>query len=326
MSHSFSRRRLLHGAVKSGAAAGVAMMLPRAAWAADAAPQAPLPVTCRDAMLAHIGETNCWTAMTRVGVDGVEALIDDELALPGLFHPDKKYTVATAEGRRALKDDMQTAGKQITAFCMFTRYEERPDFEVEWGRKVAEAADAMAIPAARIDVVPRKLERPAFLQHATAVLRRLIAATEGSSLRFGIENHGNTTNDPQFLDALFDAVGSARLGLTLDTGNFYWFGHPLSKLYEIYEHFAPRVVHTHCKSIGYPADEREKQRTMGWRYGDFHGPITTGDIDFARVVAILKKAGYRHDLCLENESLRKLPPAEAAEVVAQEASLLKKLR
>ena len=112
-----------------------------------------------------------------------------------------------------------------------------------------------------------------------------MAATADTGVRFGIENHGNTTNDPEFLAALFDGVGSKRLGLTLDTGNFYWFGHPLSKLYGLYEQFAPRAFHTHCKSIRYPEDDRERQRPMGWKYGEYNGPIYDGDIDFGRVVA-----------------------------------------
>ena len=123
---------------------------------------------------------------------------------------------------------------------------------------------------------------------------------------------------------MFAGVGSPRLGLTLDTGNFYWFGHPLSKVYQLYEMFAPRVFHTHIKSIGYPAEEREKQREVGWQYGKYHGPIYEGDIDFARVIAILKKAGYTNDLCIENESLGRAKDAPA--VLEKEVALLKKLR
>ena len=132
-------------------------------------------------------------------------------------------------------------------------------------------------------------------------------------MAFAVENHGTTTNDPVFLNALFEKVGSKRLGLTLDTGNFYWFGHPLSKVYELYETFAPRVFHTHCKSIRYPAAEREKQRPMGWKYDQYTCPLGEGDIDFARVAAILHKAGYHNDLCIEDESLYfRKPSADAA--------------
>ena len=53
-------------------------------------------------------------------------------------------------------------------------------------------------------------------------------------------------------------------------------------------------------------------------------PIYTGDIDFTRVIAILKKAGYTNDLCIEDESLGNR--TDAAETLAKELRLLKKLR
>ena len=111
-------------------------------------------------------------------------------------------------------------------------------------------------------------------------------------MAFGIENHGTLTNDPEFLTPLFARVGSPLLGLTLDTGNFYWFGHPLSKVYELYELFAPRVVHTHCKNIGYPESGGRNARAMGWQYDKYTCPIYEGDIDFRRVVKILRAANY----------------------------------
>ena len=282
--------------------------------------------TVRDAMLAQIGQPDCWTALKVIGAEGVEAVIGEDLSFPGLKHPEVKYTAADAAGSERVAADARAAGQKITAFCMFNRFAERPDFEVEWGTRVARAAQALGVPAVRIDVVPGKLERKAFLEVAIAALKKLMAATADTGVRFGIENHGNTTNDPDVLTAIFDGVGSERLGLTLDTGNFYWFGHPLSKLYGLYERFAARAVHTHCKSIRYPAEDRERERPMGFKYGEYNGPIYDGDIDFARVTAILKKAGYTGDLCIENESLKKHKPEEAAEILRKEIALLKKLR
>jgi sugar phosphate isomerase/epimerase len=153
----------------------------------------------------------------------------------------------------------------------------------------------------------------------------MIAATEGTGVTFGIENHGHTTNDPAFLQPLFERVGSPRLGLTLDTGNFYWFGHPLAKVYGLFEMFAPRVVHTHCKSIKYPAADRDRQRPMGWEYVKYTCPIDEGDLDFHRIVGILRKAGYKNDLCIEDESLSKFPKSEQCAVLKREAEHLKTL-
>lgn len=322
-----SRRKFMQIAGQAGALAGTTALIGEALAAEAQGPAAAvsavkLRVACRDAMLKHVAQPDCWAAMTLIDVEGVEAAITDDLALPGLFHPTEKYTAATPEGLQRVAADMAAAGRSITALCMFNKFEQRPEFEVAWGKRVAEAARALKVPAIRIDLAPQKMERPAFLKFAIELMKRLMEATEATGVAFGIENHGRTTNDPEFLGPLFDGVGSKRLGLTLDTGNFYWFGHPLTKLYQLYEQFAPRVVHTHCKSIRYPADEREKQRPIGWRYGEFNCPIYEGDIDFRRVVGMLKKAGYKNDLCIEDESLGKKPADECTAILTKEAKLL----
>ena len=313
------RRALMIDTARCAAALA---LLPRAARAAEA-PAAGLHVGCRDAHLKATGSADCWAALDALGADGVEADLNDALALPGLYP--KGYSLADAAGIERLAADAKTAGKRISALCMHNRFEERPDAEVAWCAKAARAAKALGVPAIRIDVVPRKLGRDAFLKLATETLKKVIEETEETGVAFGIENHGNTTNDPEFLKALFDGVGSKRLGLTLDTGNFYWYGHPLSSLYGYFEMFAPRVFHTHCKNIQYPKAEREKKRPMGWEYGKYNCPIDEGDVDFTKVVAILKKAGYANDLCVEDESLGKLPAAEQGAVLAREVGFLKRL-
>jgi sugar phosphate isomerase/epimerase len=184
----------------------------------------------------------------------------------------------------------------------------------------------LGVKAIRIDVAGRKLAPAEFLDMAVPALKKLMAATESTGVAFGIENHGTRTNNPEFLTPLLDRVGSPRLGLTLDTGNFYWFGHPLSKVYELYEQFAPRVCHTHCKSIKYPPAERETQRPMGSNYAKYACPIDEGDIDFRRVVKILRSAGYTGDLCVEDESLGKFPAADRKAVLAREIRHLKEVQ
>ena len=319
-----TRREFLHhtAAIGAGLFAG---SIPARHAAAGAGPSA-MRVTIRDAHLKHTGLPDSWTALQRIGAEGMEAILDEQLDLPQVYHPDETYTAATAAGRKQLKARMEATEQRITALCMFNRFEERPEFEVQWCRKAAEVARDLNVAAIRIDVVPRKMEQAAFLEHAIDVLKQVIAATESTGARFAIENHGRVTNDPDFLAPLFQGVGSERLGLTLDTANFYWFGHPLSKLYEIYEQFAPRTFHTHCKSIRYPEEQREQQRPMGWRYADFHAPIYAGDIDFARVLAILKKAGYSDDLCIESASYRDLPGPDVIAMFSKEIELLKRLR
>jgi sugar phosphate isomerase/epimerase len=185
------------------------------------------------------------------------------------------------------------------------------------------AAQALGARAIRIDVVPHKLAAPEFLDFAVRTLKKLVEATEPTGVAFAVENHGGTTNRPEFLTPLFERVGSPRLGLTLDTANFYWFGHPLSKVYELYETFAARVRHTHCKSIRFPEAEREKQRSVGWEYGKYNCPLYEGDIDFRRVLKALRAVHYTGDLCVEDESLGKVPADERGSILAKEIRHLK---
>lgn len=323
----FSRRRFVALGTAGGAAGIWAFKSSRASFMVQVQPSGQMwPVTCRDVMLRRSGAKDCWEAMELYGVDGVESDITDELTLPALFDEGQTYSLATPEERNRLRAALEKSGKKITALCMHNRFEQRPEFEIEWCTKVAEAAAELTIPAVRIDVVPAKMRREEFLPFVSDILKRVIAATESTGIKFAIENHGNTTNDPEFLDALFARVDSPRLGLTLDTGNFYWFGHPLSRLYDIYEHFASRVFHTHCKSINYPPEEREKQRPMGWEYAKYHSPINKGDIDFRRVLAILKAAGYQNDLCIENEGLGNLSAEQAIATVQKEVAYLREIQ
>jgi sugar phosphate isomerase/epimerase len=321
MASRVTRRDFLQRSSHLLAGTAAVTMLGRVAPAAEGG--APLTLACVDATLRHVEAADCWAALKVIGAEGIEAAITPDLAFPRLFHPTRKYSAATPEDVATLKADMQASGRRITAFLMATRFDVQPEEQTTWVVQAAQAAQALGVPAIRIDIANHKPAASGFLQATVETLKQVLAGSESTGLVFGVENHGRTTNDPEFLDALFAGVGSNRLGLTLDTGNFYWFGYPLSKLYELYAKFAPRVVHTHCKSIKYPADERDTQRPMGWKYGEFNCPIDQGDIDFHRVVKILRNAGYRNDLCVEDESLGKLPEADRTAALTKEIEYLR---
>ena len=287
-----------------------------------------LHTAVRDAHLRDVGAGDAWSALRAIGAKGVEVRVTTDLACPDLFLPEEKtYSIATEDEAKRLADDARSQGLRISAFCMMNHFDERPDEEMRWVSRVVRACKQTATSAIRIDVVPRRLKDKddEFLRFAIQICNRLVEATAETDVRFGIENHGRTTNRVEFLEHLFDGVESQRMGLTLDTGNFYWFGYPLSDLYGIYKKFASRVCHTHCKSVAYPEERRNVRRPSGWEYGKYNCPIDRGDIDFRRVVAILREAGYRHDLCIENESLDKFPRDERREVLAKEIDFLKRL-
>lgn len=321
MTRLVTRRDFLEHSSRLLTGTAAATLLGRSTRGAERSPE--LTLACGDATLRHVRAADCWAALKAIGAQGVEASISPDLSFPRLFHSTRKYSAATSAGLATLKGDLQASGCKITAFIMSTQFDVRPEQEVAWVIRAAQVAQALGVPAIRIDVVNRKADADGFLLATVETLKKVLAGSESTGVVFGVENHGRTTNDPEFLDALFTGVGSQRLGLTLDTGNFYWFGHPLSKVYDLYARFAPRTFHTHCKSIKYPADQREVQRPIGWKYGEFNCPIDQGDIDFRRVVKILRNAGYRNDLCVEDESLGKLPEAGRAAALAKEIQHLK---
>ncbi len=283
------------------------------------------PISCRDAHLREIGQPDSWTAMKAIGADGVEVLVKLDLSCEYLMDGETKHSLADANSIRALGQRFKGANKRIVAFCLSNQFDGRPDEEVACTVKVAEAAAELGVPAVRLDFVPRQLKdnEDEFLKLSVSLARRIIEQTKGSGIRFGVENHGGTTNKIEFLRKFFAEVGSERFGLTLDTGNFYWFGYPLSQLYDIYAEFAPVTFHTHCKSIAYPESEREKRRQTGWEYGKYCSPVYEGDIDFARVASLLRQAGYCGSLCIENESLGRVSVEQRVGILAREVDHLR---
>jgi len=159
-----------------------------------------------------------------------------------------------------------------------------------------------------------------FAQGLGAALER----TAGSPVTLGIENHGYQGNNLAFQLNVYKTVGSDRLGSTMDTGNFYWRGYPLSEVYGILNILAPYTKHTHVKNIKYPEDQREVMREGGWEYEKYVSPVYEGDIDHGQVVRILADAGYDGDICLEDESLHHFQPgAERIRVLEQDVAHLK---
>jgi len=282
-------------------------------------------ITCRDAHLSQTGQPDSWSALKAIGADGAEVAVTLDLKCEHLYAPGETFSLAGKQQVETLGTRFRESGLKVTAFCLGNRFDSRRAEEIECTVKTADAAHRLGVPAVRVDIKPRswKGSEDGFLKFSIEVGRELVRQTSHTRVRFGVENHGGATNKVDFLRRLVDGVGSDRFGVTIDTANFYWFGYPLSRLYEIYTEFAPHACHTHCKSIRYPADQREKQRPTGFEYGKYCCPVYEGDIDFRRVAAILYKAGYTGDLCVEDESLGHFPESQRCEVLRKEIAHLR---
>src|SRR5690606_12971448 len=103
--------------------------------------------------------------------------------------------------------DLKEQNIAITAFAMAGQFDERLEEALLWVKDVVQACKTLKVPAIRIDVVPRAIkEQDKFLEFAISTCRELAKMVNDTSIHFGIENHGSTTNDPDFLDPLFEAV------------------------------------------------------------------------------------------------------------------------
>ncbi len=269
-------------------------------------------VSVRDGMLAD-DSVSPVERMQRIGVDAVEiALSADFKVLAMDSH--ETLTLGSDADVDAYAKHLKDLAIRPTAFLTARDFSVGDmNSHIAWVARSITIADRMGIPAIRIDA---NMSRERDLDFGTRVaifskgLSGALQQTAASKVALGIENHGFQGNNLTFLLNVFQEVGSDRLGSTLDIGNFYWRGYPLSEVYGIIRILAPHVKHTHAKNIKYPPDKREITREVGWEYEKCCCPLDEGDIDYSKVVAMLAKAGYTGDLSIEDESLSKIPAGE----------------
>jgi sugar phosphate isomerase/epimerase len=264
-----------------------------------------------------------------LGFDAVELEFDRECSVHAIRSDDGKsrLKLESPEEIDEFRKQLEADCVRISALLMSNKFDNPDfDFEVNWTVKAVKAAGALGIPTVRIDAVmhgERNLPVERNVGIFSEAMSRVLDATSDLEVDMGVENHGFQGNNPEFLDAMLAKVNSPRLGLTIDTGNFYWRGHPLSRVYEIIERFAPYCRHTHAKNIAYPPEKREIEREIGWEYGKYVSMMEDGDIDHRRVVQILKKAGYDRDLCLEDESLGKWTGEDRIAAMKRDADFIR---
>lgn len=278
--------------------------------------------------IAYIPEgKSIFDVLRAIGISAFEARIDTDYSIPRVKLADGStpFSVATPELTAQFKSRLDAEGITISALLLATDFSgDDAEKHVEWATRCVYAAKELGAPAVRIDTATRNSSltmeqvRDNFIQRVSRVLQ----ATADSGIDLGIENHGGVSNNPDFLTGVFAEVGDDRLGMTLDTGNFYWYGFPLQRLYEVLEQFAPRAKHTHIKNINYPVDLAETQRAIGYEYGKYSAPLDEGNIEMSRVVGILRDAGYDRDLCIEDESLGKFPEEQRIDVLRRNVKAL----
>lgn len=237
-----------------------------------------------------------------------------------------KVSVASEAEIDAYVKKCEDAGIKVSALLLHNKFGvEDLDAEIDWVIDAVNMAARLGAKTMRIDakMIDGTLEERT--DHFAMCMYKILGATCNTGVEMGIENHGKLGNEQDFLDLVVRKVNNPRLGVTIDTANFYWYGYPLSEVKSIIEHLAPVTKHTHCKSINYPADQREIKREMGWEYKKYASPLREGDIDMKWLVQTLHKAGYKNDLCIENESLGHFDAEGQKKALIDDANYLKEI-
>ncbi|PKO21940.1 MAG: hypothetical protein CVU38_12035, partial [Chloroflexi bacterium HGW-Chloroflexi-1] len=123
---------------------------------------------------------------------------------------------------------------------------------------------------------------------AFSELMQRIAAVD---VKVAIENHGQLANDGPFLHRLIETVASPKLGMTIDTGNFYHVGHPPERVEMFFELLAPYTWNVHIKDVIY----RDGRAVFV--------PAGRGIVSLPRLYALLERHGYTGGVVSEYEGL-----------------------
>lgn len=124
--------------------------------------------------------------------------------------------------------------------------------------------------------VPDGVERSSAEQWVRDALAECAEVGAAHGVVLALENHHGLTEDAEGTLALVEPLDSPWVGINLDFGNF------TGDIYGQYSRCAPHTVTTHAKGTVPQGEEREQ-------------------VDYRRVVRIMREAGYRGYISIEYE-------------------------
>jgi sugar phosphate isomerase/epimerase len=154
-------------------------------------------------------------------------------------------------------------------------------------RKWIDIAGVLGCHAIRVNARGDESDPAAMRDRCAEGLGALLDYAKGTGVDVMIENHGGLSSDPEWLCSLMDLVGSPQLGTLPDFGNFP----PETDRYDGVQKLMPHAKAVSAKCYDFGADGNETK------------------IDFARMIGIVKDAGYRGFVGIEYEGER-LPERE----------------
>ena len=290
-------------------------------------------ISIRDVILQQLGESmgekdNLLAGLKFLNLKNLEMEFfeDKSLYLLSPIKKSNKVNFSVSSERDLLLEQLGENGVKISALLMHNDFSDiSVNRQVEWILRCIEVSRLLKVKTIRLD--PAMHEKGLSIREATEnaikILEKvLLELSSEEKISFGLENHAEYSNNPEFFHIIFSALKDSRIGVTLDSGNFYWYGFPLDRVYQLFTEFAPYTKHTHIKNIKYPVELRHKQREIGYEYLKYVSPIYEGDIDHGKLVESLKKVSYEEGLCIEDESLGSFPMKEWPRILKKDVEFL----
>ena len=290
-------------------------------------------VAIRDFTVRWLGYEELFVGLKDLIINDFELYVSKDLKQTA--YQDMDYTVdlgfdlSSKDKRTRTLEELKAKHLNICAILIENDFGKNDlESEIKWGVDVCYAASELGVRAVRINSVMRpqaEVSEKEYIERTIKSIKKILNSTEGLNVCLALENHGVLGNKREFIRDVIDGVESKRLGLTLDTGNFYWFGYPLDEVYKIIEEFASYVKHVHLKNVTFSPPERNKKREPGFNWPDSAATIYEGDLDHKHIINILKSSGYDGDLTIEDESLNKFPKEERLKIIKEDIDFIKSL-
>jgi sugar phosphate isomerase/epimerase len=231
---------------------------------------------------------------------GFEAI--EFIDLPGETHEQR---CELAKKLRARADELSMDINAYTVRADLYRGSEEADkLEVESIKQKLDVAALLGAKVLRHDAcwsIPKDKGVRSFDAMLPTIAKNTREITEYAKtlgIKTCVENHGFIAQDSDRMERLFNAVDHENFGLLVDMGNFVCVD---EDNVTAVSRVAPYAVHAHAKDM-------YKSKTGGEGFGQTRGcnyfkgaVLGEGDVDVARCVAILKKAGYDGYLSIEFE-------------------------
>lgn len=214
----------------------------------------------------------------------------DLLALGGYYH-----MLSMQDDPLEVKEQLDELALKPSALSSHTTLM-RPEVAVPYLTQAIRYASDLGAPVVNTDegIKPDGMSDDEAFEIMRYTVGRVMKTAERYRVKVGLEPHQQYTVRKDTFLRLLGLSDSPCWMVNWDTGNYYLGGH--DDPYEMLERIADRVCHMHAKDISIQHSDAERGKVTGTPVGCACGE---GVIDWPRVIAIMRRHGFRGVLCVE---------------------------